>query len=343
MSLDAGEIAAGQGAHHTDDPIADIPVVNEQVIDDHLAALRPIKVVLDETGHVGAALKAAREALGLAEDDIAQVTRVRAAYIAAIEVYDFEVLPSRPFVVGYVRAYAKALGLESEAVVRRFHAEAPRVDGKLRAPGGVRYDAFVSIRWLMVVGAVVAAAVALWNVARRAEIHAAAPAEMASRTITVSRPVAGPAEIGAPLPTPPEATTPPVYQTPGLSDGGSLKTSATAVGSSASQTGAGGVMNEASAAPGAPFVAAGVVYGAAAPGSGVVLQARKATSLVVRGAGGAVYFARFLSPGEAWRAPDLSGLVADVGDPSSMEVFVSGASRGRLTQAQTPLSHLGDN
>jgi hypothetical protein len=83
------------------------------------------------------------------------------------------------------------------------------------------------------------------------------------------------------------------------------------------------------------------VYGAHDAAAGVVLQARKATSLVVRGPGGVVYFARLLSAGEAWRAPALTGLTADVAEPASMEVFVGGASLGRLTQTQTPLERLG--
>jgi hypothetical protein len=96
-------------------------------------------------------------------------------------------------------------------------------------------------------------------------------------------------------------------------------------------------------APGARFVAAGAVFGAAGPGADVILQARKSTSLVVRGAGGAIYFARLLNPGEAWRASSLAGLTADVGDPGAMEVFVGGLSRGRLSEPLTPLSHLGQS
>ena len=320
MPLDTGDIAEGRVGSHADD---------------QLAALRPVKVVLGESGHVGSALRIARERLGLAEDDIAQFTRVRAAYIAALEAFDFDVLPARPFVVGYVRAYAKALGLESEAVVARFHAEAPKVDGKLRAPGGVRHEAFGSIRWLLAVGAVVAAAVIVWNLARRAELRAAAPPRSPARVLAPAVPSAGPAVIGAPLPTPPEATTPPVYQTPGLA---TIDPAVAPPVSGGSPTVSGGPTDGSGA--GAPFAPSGAVFGASAPGAGVILQARKATSLVVRGPGGAVYFASLLKPGEAWRAPGLLGLTVDVGAPSSVEVFVAGASRGRLAQSQTPVARL---
>ena len=297
---------------------------------DNLAALRPMRVVLAADGHVGQALRQARQALDLAEEDIAQATRVRAPYIAAIEDFDFDALPARPFVVGYVRAYAKALGVDSEAVVARFHAEAPKVDGKLRGPGGVRHDAFGAVRVLLIIGATLAAAVGAWNFWRHMDHGVIRPV----RPVT-PRPTAGsapgPTAIGAPLPTPPEATTPPVYVTPGLAppeakSDGPVATPAQAAAS------APGV--------GAPFVAAGQIYGALPPAGGVILQARKATTLVIRGGGGAVYFARVLAPGESWRAPGTAGLTADVGAPELMEVFIGGVSKGRLSRPQTPLSEL---
>jgi cytoskeleton protein RodZ len=313
MPLDTGDIQHGGAA---------------EAGGDNLAALRPMRVVLAAEGHVGQALRRARQALDLAEEDIAQATRVRAPYITAIEDFDFDALPARPFVVGYVRAYAKALGVDSEAVVARFHAEAPQVDGKLRAPGGVRRDAFGPVRVLLIIGAVLAAAVGAWTYWRHRDhrvVHAVAP--IAPRPTVGWTP--GPAAIGAPLPTPPEATTPPVYVTPGLAP-----PEAKADGPNA------GAGEAAASAPGvgAPFVASGAVYGAPNAGGRIVLQARKATTLVIRGAGGAVYFARVLAPGEAWRASGTGGLTADVGAPDSMEVFVGGASKGRMSRSQTPLS-----
>jgi hypothetical protein len=63
-------------------------------------------------------------------------------------------------------------------------------------------------------------------------------------------------------------------------------------------------------------------------------------SLVVRGAGGAVYFARQLAPGEAWRAPNVAGLTVDVDVPAAVEIYVQGRAVGLLSQAQTPLASL---
>jgi transcriptional regulator with XRE-family HTH domain len=323
MPLDTGEIAGA----------ADISVSDQSRLDDNIAGLRPRKVVLAREGHVGQALRAARESLGLAEEDIAQVTRVRAAYIGAIEALDFAALPARPFVVGYVRAYAQALGVDAEAAVARFHSEAPKVDGKLRPPGGVRHDAFATIRWLLIVSALVASAVGAWNLARRAQLRAETPAVPAASRSAPAHATVGPARIGAPLPTPPEATTPAVYQTPGIVPaGGGAAERAPARSDALVDPSADGV--------GQPFHAQGSVYGASARDAAVILQARKTITLIVRRAGGAIDFARVLNPGEAWGVTRPPGLTAEVSNPDATEAFVAGTSRGRLTHVQTPLSEI---
>jgi cytoskeletal protein RodZ len=74
---------------------------------------------------IGVALKAAREFRGLSLEDVADSTRIRRSYLAAIEEMRLEDLPSRPFTIGYVRAYAKALGLDGEAAVERFKVDEP--------------------------------------------------------------------------------------------------------------------------------------------------------------------------------------------------------------------------
>jgi cytoskeleton protein RodZ len=286
---------------------------------DDLAPLRPIRVVLDASLPLGLALRAARESLDLGIEDIAQATRVRSGYIGSLEAFDLDSLPARPFVIGYLRAYARALGVEPDAVVARFVAEAPLVDETLRAPAGLRRT---PRRLGLVGGAAILIGVSLtaWNIARHAK------AEPPHRAVAVSHGVAvhveGPAKLGAPLPPPPEASTPAAYSTPGL-----------------------GASSNDLPAPvlGARFVQAGAIYGGppVSAAADVILQARKATSLIVRGGGGAVYFARELSPGEAWRAPAATaGLTVDVGNPAAVEVFAGGVSKGALSAPLTPVANL---
>ena len=286
---------------------------------DDLAPLRPIRVVLDECLALGPALRAARESLDLAIEDIAQATRIRSGYIASLEAFDIDALPARPFAIGYLRAYARALGVEPDAVVTRFLAEAPVVDETLRAPAGLRK---APRRLGVVSGAALLIAVSLtaWNIARHAKADSPRRAVVASHGPASH--VEGPAKLGAPLPPPPEASTPPAYATPGL-----------------------GAASDDLPAPvlGTRFVQAGAIYGGppVSAATDVILQARKSTSLIVRGGGGAVYFARELSPGEAWRAPAATaGLTVDVGNPAAVEVFAAGVSKGALSAPQTPVANL---
>ena len=90
---------------------------------------------LDTSPDVGAALKAAREFRGLNLQDLADSTRIRRSYLAAIEEMRLDELPSRPFTVGYERAYANALGLDGEAAVPG--CESPSDSRRLRRPGSM--------------------------------------------------------------------------------------------------------------------------------------------------------------------------------------------------------------
>jgi transcriptional regulator with XRE-family HTH domain len=302
----------------TSDVTPEIEAVVAQT--DDLAPLRPIRVVLDESLALGPALRAARQSLGLGIEDIAQATRVRSGYIASLEAFDLDALPARPFAIGYLRAYARALGVEPDAVVARFLAEAPKVDEALRAPAGLRKTP----RRLGLVGGtaiLIGVSLTAWNIARHAKAESPHRAVVASHGVAAH--VEEPAKLGAPLPPPPEASTPAAYATPGL-----------------------GAASDDLPAPvlGARFVQAGPIYGGppVPAATEVILQARKSTSLIVRGGGGAVYFARELSPGESWRAPAATaGLTVDVGNPAAVEVFAAGVSKGALSAPQTPVSQLG--
>lgn len=73
----------------------------------------------DETpaGHIGERLKAAREASGRSIEDVAAQTKVRAQLLNAIERGAVEELPAGPYAVGFVRTYARAVGIDAEAAV----------------------------------------------------------------------------------------------------------------------------------------------------------------------------------------------------------------------------------
>jgi cytoskeletal protein RodZ len=288
---------------------------------------------------IGAALKAVREFRHLTLEQVAETTCIRRAYLAALEDRRLDALPSRPFTIGYIRAYANALGLDGEAAVRRFKADEPANDEPLRGPVGVEKGRDPRLVIVGVAGALVIAAIAVWNVAQRAMTEEAPPpAAVASAPKAAAK--AGPLTLGAPLPAPVESTTPPLYETPGLeaaaANGGSADASIAASRAAAAEN-AGKAAEP--AAPLAPsFTPVGAVYGAEASASIVTFQALKGGSLIVRGPDGSVYFARQLSVGEAYRAPTLAGLTADVSDPTAFQVFVGGQSKGLMA---TPTASIG--
>ena len=80
----------------------------------------------------GAMLAAERERQGLSRADIAQRLHISVAQIEALENSDFDRFPRGPFLKGFTRNYARALGLDAEALVDLVaesspHAEAPRI------------------------------------------------------------------------------------------------------------------------------------------------------------------------------------------------------------------------
>src|ERR1700758_1613812 len=94
--------------------------------------------LLSEGASLGEALRALREARALTLEDIASATCIRRAYLAAIEQMRLDQLPSRPFAIGYVRAFADALGEDPEAAVAKFKEHCPSPEETLKAPIGVQ-------------------------------------------------------------------------------------------------------------------------------------------------------------------------------------------------------------
>jgi cytoskeletal protein RodZ len=323
-----------------------------------VAAFQPS---VDHGVDIGSALRAAREFRGLTLRDIADATRIRQGYIEALEDLRLDELPSRPFTIGYVKSYAKLLGLDGDAAVDRFKLDVPDDSEPLRAPVGVRHERDPRLGLILALGVLIVAAIVLWNVAQRAIAKDAPPAQVAQShavAVAAAAPSArvagggnggdgGSVSLGGPLPAPVESTTPEPYKTPGLDDAAANGGSADAV-TAASKARA---VEAAAAAPadpsqmvglGSAFRSKGAVYGAAAAdASGVILQARKPASLTVHDASGAIYFTRWMAAGEAFRAPRNGGLIAEVSDPTAFEVYHGGALASRMSAPTVSLSKLG--
>jgi cytoskeletal protein RodZ len=284
--------------------------------------------LLDAGAHIGQALKALREAEGLSLTAIADKTCVRRAYLQALEELNMDQLPARPFAVGYVKAYAEALGLNGELAVRQFRKDAPSPDEALKAPVGVRKERDPRLSWLAGACAVVATAVVIWNLAQHAVAHDGAPTPpVAVTNAPPPAPLAtrGPVALAAAQPAPADSDVPQPYVTPGM---------AKAVGGPDAAAPA--------TQPAKTFINPhAAVYGAPADRSVVTFRALKAASLVVKGADGSIYFARQLQPGEAFRVPaNVPGLTVDAPNFQAFDVTVAGQAHEPLQAATTPVSKL---
>ena len=70
-----------------------------------------------EAKTAGAALRAARQKRKISAADMAHYLRIRLAHVNAIEEGEFSQLPGRTYAVGWVRAYAQALGIVPEEIL----------------------------------------------------------------------------------------------------------------------------------------------------------------------------------------------------------------------------------
>ena len=296
---------------------------------------------LDDGEHIGVALQYIREFYGLSIEDLVRATRVRRQYLQSIEALRLDQLPSRPFTIGYVRAYAVALGQDGERAVARFRRDAPDPNEPLRAPVGVRREGdprltLVAVSCVVVVGGILA-----WNLVERARTTGAPrpPAvAAAAKTSAAPAPPQGPVTLGAPLPPPQESTTPQPYVTPGLegqmSDGDAVASGA-AADMQATAAGA-----EQALPVGAPFEAKGEVFGDPKLGDPVILQARKPVSITLRRPDGSIAQARFLAEGQALRAPSIKGWTVEVPVPAALDVYVGGLLKGPLTATPASVADL---
>ena len=287
----------------------------------------PSETAIEGSLNIGAALRATRQRTGRSLQDLSDTTRIKRAYLEALEEMRLEDLPSRPFTIGYVSAYARALGLDAEQAVRKFKQDSPSEAEPLRAPVGVRKHSDVRIAVLLGGGAVVVSAVLLWNLARHSMAEepppppvvpeSAAPATAASAApATVS--------ISAAQPAPQESTLPTPYVTPGLDASSSPAAYDGSIDPKASTS----------------FIPHGAVYGAAAGASLVTLQAKKSVSIVIRAPDQKVVFAGVLKPGEAYRGPSAGDFSADVSDPQDINVYVGGQIHAGLVAQMTPFGKL---
>ena len=69
---------------------------------------------------LGAFLRQTREEKQVTLEELAEKTKIRKAYLEAIEGGDQDVLPDEVYVRGFLRIYAKVLGIDPDEVIRMY-------------------------------------------------------------------------------------------------------------------------------------------------------------------------------------------------------------------------------
>jgi cytoskeleton protein RodZ len=163
---------------------------------------------------IGFELRRAREARGISLTELARRTKIRGAMLRAIDNNDLDRLPAGVFTRGFLKTYAREVGVDPEAIAKEYSArleeqaaaaERERVAAKEAAPDEVPHwatsDPEAGRRAITVVAIFTLAAVALiavnrWQGSDVAEAPAAAAATVETTPSSVA--TTGAADVATP-------------------------------------------------------------------------------------------------------------------------------------------------
>jgi cytoskeleton protein RodZ len=78
--------------------------------------------------HIGTVMRQRRTEQGRELADIAHQTRIPLRHLTAIEDGRHDSLPAMPYTIGFVKSYARALGIDAEAAAEQFRSETTKSD-----------------------------------------------------------------------------------------------------------------------------------------------------------------------------------------------------------------------
>ena len=93
---------------------------------------------------VGYTLRQERERQDLTVEDIEQGTSIRAPYIEAIEAGEYDKLPGAVYTKGFIKNYAKFLGLDADALAKEFAKDLAELSGETAEPENADTDKTVA-------------------------------------------------------------------------------------------------------------------------------------------------------------------------------------------------------
>jgi cytoskeleton protein RodZ len=175
----------------------------------------------------GAWLRTQREARGISLREIADASKISVRYLEALEQDRFEILPAPVFVRGFLREYARVVGLDPDEVVNLFllasggdgdeeQAEEERLARRRASgPSPLVYVALLAVAVLILLG--LAALVWYWAARRSPAAEESVP-PVAARPAVESFADAPPEAAAVPTATAPESAVSPAGETPAAAE-----------------------------------------------------------------------------------------------------------------------------
>jgi cytoskeleton protein RodZ len=288
---------------------------------------------------VSTTLRDRREECGLDIRHVAQTLRIRPAVLIAIEDGKFDQLPGPAYAVGFVRSYSAYLGLDAEALVLRFKAEASEMASKpdlnFPLPLGDRRVPTGPILIICVLLAVLTYGGWYYYFGGRDQMTAFVPG-VPERLHNLLAPQPPPAPVSGPVTAQPAMPASPAETAP--------TTAAVApVAAAAESDGTPPIENRPDTAlvvpnpPALPDIAAPKPvepekapaegsYGSTDNDSRVVLHATADSWVEVRDSHSNLLFSRVLKPGERYNAPNEPGLTLIAGNAGGLNITVDGTN-----------------
>nr|MCV4209477.1 DUF4115 domain-containing protein [Roseomonas sp. SXEYE001] len=279
-----------------------------------------------DAARVGKELRDARLALGATLEEVADSLRINRRYLAALEEGRSDELPGSTYALGFVRTYARALGLDADDLARRYRENGVVKRGQtdLVFPEpvperGIPAGVVILIGMIVMVGAYAV----WWNwsgSADRAVDQVPPPPARVEEAAREARQAVPPIDLAPVLPSTPAQTNPGAGAgRPGVtppSPGVQAGTPAPPPGSAESP---------AAALPGsAPPAAPTTPTAPAEPPSRIILRATEDSWVQIRDPrAGQTVLNRVLRSGESFAVP-RDGLVMSTGKAQGLELVVDG-------------------
>ena len=283
---------------------------------------------------VGAGLREVRERLGWRLPEVADGLRIRPEFLTAIEEGNLASLPGPAYRAGFVRAYAQALGLDGEEILRRFRdagelGKTPKPEIQFLAPvpdRGVPKGAIVLIGFIVVL-----AGYGLWyrHTEQERRLAQAVPQVPAQLQPLAIPPKVTPPPATLPAQTPPKpqvaASAPPPNQPKAATTQPSQAQPAATPAPPATPASAAPATPDASSAT-QPASASTPAMPAppAAPGAGMVITATQDAWVQVTDASGNILFSKVLHAGDSWPVPQEAGLTMTTGNAGGTIITTNG-------------------